>query len=152
MILLMLNMPILPTWCIFYPLQELSHYFSNWGTVFVMISLLACLFAPYDLKIHQKTEKLAIIHLIITFSAFMHLIIVPVFWGVLYTEAIRSVRFGLAEKIFQFYSHIIPAFAAFTNLFITDVVLLKRHLPLLLTFGLVYLSVNWYKVTHRVWK
>ena len=100
LMLLVINLPIIPAWGIFYRFNELPRYFSNWGTLLVIISLLVCLFAPYDLKIHQKVDKLAWAHLLITFATFTQLIIVPVFWGVLYTEAIRSVRFGLAEKIF----------------------------------------------------
>ena len=58
-------------------------YFSNIGTIVAMLGLFLTIFLPYDLTIHTKPGRLALVHLSITVAVFMQLIILPVFWTVL---------------------------------------------------------------------
>ena len=80
LLLLTLTLPILPGFLLFQPLSHLPRYYSNWATLVLIISLLACLTMPYDLLVHRKPGRLLLTHFTISFSAFMQLLVVPVFW------------------------------------------------------------------------
>ena len=60
--------PIVVFWFVLYPAHEFPVYFTNWGLLMTIASLLLSSILPYDLHYRQKPNKMALHHLMICAS------------------------------------------------------------------------------------
>ena len=81
----------------------------------------------------------------------MHLIIMPVFWMILYNQAMARNTHGIVQVVYVHWSHITPALASFTNLFLSDVILCRQHLLSLVGLSWAFLGYNYYGVIVLGW-
>jgi len=145
-LLFTLTFPLLPGWFYLYDASDFKSYFTNWGLCFTLMSLVATIVAPYDLKFASKPNKMALQHFLVTISVIMEMVVMPIYWGMLHEGVMRNAGGNQEMVFYQWCAHTIPAMASWGNFFITDFLFYRPYVRVILAIEVFYLSFNFYVV------
>ena len=113
-------------WFVFYPAHEFPMFFTNWGLVMTILSLLISAFMPYDIKYRQKPNKMALNHLFFAMSGVAEIVICSVYWSLLHKNVMRKNAHSPAQQAYQCYAHALPGIASLLNFWVTDVLYYRK--------------------------
>ena len=93
-------MPIVPLWFLFYPAHEFIVYFTNWGLIITIFSLIVSAFMPYDTLYRQKPNKMALNHLLISAAFTAEIVICAIYWPFLHKSVMRKNAHSVPQMVY----------------------------------------------------
>ena len=138
--------PIVPLWFVFYPAHEFPMFFTNWGLIMTISSLLVTAFMPYDTKYRQKPNKMALNHLLFSMASLAEIIICSIYWTLLHQNVMRKNAHSTAQMAYQCYAHALPGLATLINFCLTDVLYYRKQFKLWYVFLFIFCVTNYHGV------
>ena len=117
-------------------------FFTNWGLIITIISLIMTIICSNDKQFTQKNHLMAWNHFLFELGLLFEIIISLVYWILIHHHNIaRNLEWdNMFHKII---GHSIPMVSMVINFLITDIVLVRDHISFLYKFGLFYIFINY---------
>ena len=78
-----------------------------------------------------------------------NIVVISVFWSLLYNEAIEDCKGDKWEIFNVYYAHIVPGASTFINFMISDAVLRRGHVKMVVGISRIYGYVNYIETLKR---
>ena len=136
---MILYVPLLIDCAITNDLIWFFYYLSFWGMLISFFSILSSIKAAKNLEWQSKAM------ISTECSACLNLFITPFFWIVLAPNIFKNLGwsgYDLYMRIHMAAIHTLPFASTFLNVFLTDMVLLKKDWKLMIVLGITYVFAN----------
>lgn len=128
-----------------WPLWEQYTMFSNWTMHFTTVSILLTFRAVRSLSFKNDVWSIFFNHLFYTLAIPCSIIVIVGYWGFIHAKTIEKHRAdGPWYKVLcQYWIHLVPAVCCLVNTLISNIVLSRKPIQLLIAIGFSYCILNY---------
>ena len=135
-------------WHVFYPWHDFWYDYACLGLLIQLFSLFICFVMPFNLGYKRNYGLMAANHLLMTVSVLFHTCYLFVYWTLVWDDGYRKNRGYPGRVEYLVLLHTVPAFTALANFAMTDVILYRRHVSLLMALEVVVMMFDCIAVRH----